>query len=75
MKKVYPEVWKMHDGTWQGGVMIEENGLGACPGLDCYVDTRKEAIEEAEATALDYYGECIEQSAEVELCELRVNEW
>ena len=72
MKHIHPEIHEEEPGKVRAGVVIEENGLWACPGLDEYYDTVEEAIAIAQEIAEDYYSECVEQGDEVELGDLRV---
>lgn len=74
MKTICGEVWYTAAGRWQGGIVIFENDMGNCPGLDQTYDNKEDAIAWAEDTALDYYGECIEQGDEAELGNLRIND-
>ena len=72
MKKVYAEIAEEHghQGNWRAGVVIQENGLAACPGWDTYHLTRSEAIASAMSMAEDYTAECIEQGEDAEFCGL-----
>ena len=74
MKTVYGEVYKMADGRWQGGIVIFENGMANCPGLDQHYESKDKAVAWAEETAIDYAYECNEQGDEAEYAGVRINE-
>lgn len=74
MKKIYAEVWHRGDGDWQGGIVIIENGMANCPGLDQHYSSEAQAVAWAEETAIDYVGECKDQGVNAVYAGLRINE-
>lgn len=63
---VYAEI--QHDpleGKWRAGIVMERNGLWACPGLDDWFDTREEAEQDALDKMEDYAAECEDQGIDI----------
>jgi len=65
MTTVYAEI-QYYEGKWRAGIVMEKNGLWACPGLDDYFDTREEAEQDALNKMEDYAAECEDQGEDIQ---------